>query len=79
MNNVDNADLIILGGGPAGYHAALVAVNSGLRVSLFEAKRLGGTCLNEGCIPPSPFCIRLKYLNMAKIPPGMGLWPKRSK
>jgi len=40
-----------MGGGPAGYHAALVAANNGLKVSLFEAKRLGGTCLNEGCIP----------------------------
>jgi len=30
-----------MGGGPAGYHAALVAANNGLKVSLFEAKRLG--------------------------------------
>jgi dihydrolipoamide dehydrogenase len=66
VNNVDNADLIILGGGPAGYHAALVAVNSGLRVSLFEAKRLGGTCLNEGCIPSKSLLHTAKVFEYGK-------------
>ncbi len=44
-------DLLILGGGPAGYHSALKATKKGLSVALIEKKRLGGVCLNEGCIP----------------------------
>ena len=45
------ADVAILGGGPAGYVAALVAAQRGARVTLVEKQRLGGTCLNVGCIP----------------------------
>lgn len=44
-------DLIILGGGPAGYVAAERAGHNGLSVVLFEKKTIGGVCLNEGCIP----------------------------
>lgn len=53
MNNVD---LIIIGGGPAGYETALLAVKSGLQTVLIESKKLGGTCLNEGCIPTKCLC-----------------------
>ena len=44
-------DLIIIGGGPAGYVAAERAGQKGLSVTLFEKTNLGGVCLNEGCIP----------------------------
>ncbi|MDR0817485.1 MAG: FAD-dependent oxidoreductase, partial [Clostridiales Family XIII bacterium] len=44
-------DLIVIGGGPGGYLAAERASGAGLKVALFEQRRLGGTCLNEGCIP----------------------------
>ncbi len=44
-------DLGIVGGGPAGYTAALHARKRGLRVVLFEKEQLGGVCLNKGCIP----------------------------
>lgn len=44
-------DLIIIGGGPAGYVAAERAGEKGLKVALIEKKALGGVCLNEGCIP----------------------------
>ncbi|MDL2206208.1 dihydrolipoyl dehydrogenase [Eubacteriales bacterium OttesenSCG-928-N13] len=44
-------DLIIIGGGPAGYLAAERATHGGLSTLLFEMKSLGGVCLNEGCIP----------------------------
>ena len=44
-------DLMIIGGGPAGYVAAERAGNKGLKVVLFEKKTMGGVCLNEGCIP----------------------------
>jgi dihydrolipoamide dehydrogenase len=44
-------DLIILGGGPAGYRAAEIAGHGGLRTLLIEERRVGGVCLHEGCIP----------------------------
>lgn len=44
-------DLLIVGGGPAGYVAAERAGSAGLSVVLFEKKAMGGVCLNEGCIP----------------------------
>lgn len=54
-------DLIILGGGPAGYNAAERAAHNGMTVALFEERALGGVCLNEGCIPTKTL------LNSAKI------------
>ncbi len=44
-------DLVILGGGPAGYPAALKAAELGKSVALIEKSFVGGTCLNRGCIP----------------------------
>lgn len=46
-----NSDLIIIGAGPGGYRAAAHAAQHGLKVALFEQSHVGGTCLNEGCIP----------------------------
>ena len=43
--------VIIIGGGPAGYTAAEAAGKAGLSVLLIEKNSLGGVCLNEGCIP----------------------------
>ena len=44
-------DLIIIGGGPAGYAAAIRAGQLGKKVACVEMERAGGTCLNWGCIP----------------------------
>lgn len=44
-------DLVVLGGGPAGYLAAERAGHAGLSVAIIEERSLGGVCLNEGCIP----------------------------
>lgn len=44
-------DLIVLGGGPGGFDAAVEAAASGLKTALVESAELGGTCLNAGCIP----------------------------
>lgn len=44
-------DLVVIGGGPAGYAAALTAAAADLTVALVERDRLGGTCLHRGCIP----------------------------
>lgn len=47
----ENKDLIILGGGPGGYVAAIKASQLGRKVTLVEKEALGGVCLNWGCIP----------------------------
>jgi dihydrolipoamide dehydrogenase len=44
-------DLVVVGGGPGGYPAAIRAAQRGLRVALIEKERVGGVCLNWGCIP----------------------------
>ncbi|RLI34207.1 dihydrolipoyl dehydrogenase, partial [Candidatus Bathyarchaeota archaeon] len=44
-------DLLVLGGGPGGYSAAIRAAQLGAKVALVEKEFLGGTCLNRGCIP----------------------------
>ena len=44
-------DIVVLGGGPGGYVAAIRAAQYGKKVALIEARELGGTCLNRGCIP----------------------------
>ncbi|MDH3730227.1 MAG: dihydrolipoyl dehydrogenase [Acidimicrobiia bacterium] len=44
-------DVVILGGGPGGYAAALYAHNFGLSVAMIEKDKIGGTCLHRGCIP----------------------------
>ncbi|MEG1778427.1 MAG: FAD-dependent oxidoreductase, partial [Angelakisella sp.] len=48
---MDKFDLIVIGGGPGGYVAALAAAKLGKRVALAECRQVGGTCLNRGCIP----------------------------
>ncbi|MCB0964050.1 MAG: dihydrolipoyl dehydrogenase [Acidimicrobiales bacterium] len=44
-------DLIVIGGGPAGYGAALYGASAGLNIALVEQDKVGGTCLHRGCIP----------------------------
>ncbi|NOR44125.1 MAG: FAD-dependent oxidoreductase, partial [Candidatus Delongbacteria bacterium] len=44
-------DVLVLGGGPGGYTAAIRANQYGLKTAIIEKDRLGGTCLNRGCIP----------------------------
>ncbi|NPV82316.1 MAG: dihydrolipoyl dehydrogenase [Candidatus Aminicenantes bacterium] len=48
---MDEKNLVIIGGGPGGYLAALRAAQLGLKVTLVEENRVGGICINVGCIP----------------------------
>ena len=48
---ISQYDVVIIGGGPGGYAAALYGAGAGLKVALIEENKLGGTCLNVGCIP----------------------------
>lgn len=58
-------DLLIIGGGPAGYVAAERAGHKGMKVVLFEKKALGGVCLNEGCIPTKTMLYSVKMYENA--------------
>lgn len=59
-------DLIIIGGGPAGYLAGERAGKNGLKVLLIEKRFLGGVCLNEGCIPSKVLLYSAKVYESAK-------------
>jgi dihydrolipoamide dehydrogenase len=47
----ENFDVVIIGGGPAGYAAALYGASAGLNIALVEKSKVGGTCLHVGCVP----------------------------
>ncbi len=55
--------IIIIGAGPGGYETALLAAKRGVEVILIEAGHVGGTCLNEGCIPTKSFCRNAEVLD----------------
>jgi dihydrolipoamide dehydrogenase len=44
-------EIVVLGGGPGGYVAAIKAVQLGAKTALIEKEKVGGVCLNVGCIP----------------------------
>ncbi len=59
-------DLLIIGGGPAGYVGAERAAHAGLKTLLIEKRKLGGVCLNEGCIPTKALLYSAKMCDNAK-------------
>ena len=59
-------DLIVIGGGPAGYNAAERAAEKGFKTCVVEERALGGTCLNEGCIPTKTLLYSAKIYDYSK-------------
>lgn len=59
-------DIAIIGGGPGGYVAAIRAAQLGARVALVEKERIGGTCLNHGCIPSKALVHSVESYLLAK-------------
>ena len=60
------SDLLILGAGPGGYHTAAYAVRHGLAVTIVEKADVGGTCLNQGCIPTKALCHDAEAIEAAR-------------
>ena len=60
------ADILIIGAGPGGYETALTAARQGKNVILFNGGELGGTCLNEGCIPTKCLCRNAELVSLFK-------------
>lgn len=69
-------DLVVIGGGPGGYLCAERAAQGGMKVALFEKKALGGTCLNEGCIPTKTLLNSSKMYRHAKESEAFGVTAK---
>jgi dihydrolipoamide dehydrogenase len=66
---VDKFDLVVLGGGPGGYPAAIRASQLGLSTALVEANRLGGECTNYGCIPTKSMIRPVELLSsLSRLP-----------
>lgn len=68
-------DLVVVGGGPAGYAAALYGSSAGLNVAIVERDRLGGTCLHAGCIPAKAFLEAASISRTVAAAPGFGVDP----
>ncbi len=68
-----DADLIVIGGGSAGFAAAIEATLLGARVIMVERGTLGGTCVNVGCIPSKFFLRAAEVAHLAAHPPYRGI------
>lgn len=74
---MDIFDLAVIGGGPAGYSAAITAAKSGLKTALIEKDELGGVCLNRGCIPSKAMLHSAKISGKHSIPKNSALPAKK--
>ena len=70
---MSQTDLIIIGGGPGGYVAAIRAAQLGLKVTLVERDNLGGICLNWGCIPTKALLRSSEIINLIKHADAFGI------
>jgi dihydrolipoamide dehydrogenase len=70
---LNKTDLIIIGAGPGGYRAAELAAKAGLKTVVFEAASVGGTCLNEGCIPTKCYARNAELMLALKEADAFGL------
>ena len=66
-------DIVVVGGGPAGYYGAIRAAQLGGKVAIIEKSEFGGTCLNVGCIPTKTYLKNAEILDGIKIAAGRGI------
>ena len=68
-----NFDVIVIGGGPGGYVAAIRAAQLGMKTAVVEANHLGGICLNWGCIPTKALLRSSEIFHLAQNADAFGL------
>ena len=73
MTQPHQYDIVIIGGGPGGYVAAIRAAQLGAKVVLVEKGRVGGTCLNRGCIPTKALVRSVEALQLVENAPAFGV------
>ncbi len=70
---MESFDLIVIGAGPGGYKAAIQAAKLGKKIALFEKDKVGGTCLNRGCIPTKSLLRTTRIYQEAKSSNSCGI------
>ena len=60
-------DIVVVGGGPAGYYAAIRGAQLGGKVAIVEKSEFGGTCLNKGCIPTKTYLKNAEILDRKSV------------
>jgi dihydrolipoamide dehydrogenase len=68
-----NFDVVVIGGGPGGYVAAIRAAQLGMKAAVVEANHLGGICLNWGCIPTKALLRSAEIYHLMKHADAYGL------
>lgn len=76
---MERYDLIVIGGGPGGYVASIRGAQLGKRVALVEKNRVGGTCLNRGCIPTKVLMYATERLREIDSCPELGITLEAAK
>ncbi len=71
-------DVVIVGGGPGGYAAALYGASAGLSIAMVESGEVGGTCLNRGCIPAKSLLQTAEVYRTASHASDFGIMPQGS-
>ena len=66
-------DVVVIGGGPAGYYSAIKAAQKGAKVAIAENNKFGGTCLNRGCIPTKTYLQNVEDIERIKVSSKRGI------
>ena len=74
MADSNHFDVLVIGGGPAGYVGAIRAAQLGFRVACVERAKLGGVCLNWGCIPSKSLLANAELVEKLKKQEDQKFW-----
>src|SRR6201993_926296 len=73
MPDAPTSGLVVVGAGPGGYAAAFLAADKGMNVTLIDAGKVGGTCLQVGCIPSKTLLHAAKVITDARDAAHLGV------